>query len=412
MKMKLYALLYVSFYIDQIYPTDSKITQMIFVERENTHEKTHPSNLIYYVTENNELYYANADQENEKTLLPGQLCEIYEQSTKDKKYRKIDNRIVLIGQPIEIKNENNENIWTMPAVIKRSGLLGKLFRPDLYIVEYKQIDDITLKSEPTFKKKQKIWRVPKDELVPHFVITKIGEGHRTKITKIGLLNANNTINLVSGSEWPTVKRHNIFNDEIIPPAKDVYLADVITNQNNSLPVTYLVTKPPFFKNESTINKNKNLPYLPNISFDPGLFDETKTKPNNYKIIFDNAFTAYKDFFNFFNLSQVGIKHSIYYYSSDYRLALVLLDKAKNKNTWGICYKKNTLSKERYQFIENFLCYSDVPPATAFDFKRYHLFYATYNKNTKQSNIYKIHLRKKLGFEETQKYDDSSSDERE
>jgi hypothetical protein len=48
--------------------------------------------------------------------------------------------------------------------------------------------------------------------------------------------------------------------------------------------------------------------------------------------------------------------------------------------------------------------------TAFDFNAYRLFCATYNKNKKQTIIYKIHLRKTLGFNDIKRYPDSSSDE--
>jgi hypothetical protein len=386
---------------------------MIFVEKENTHDKK--SNLIYYVTENNELYYANANQEDKKALLPGQLCKIYEQSTKDYKYRTIDNRIVLIGQPIEITNENNENIWTMPAVIKRPGFLGKLFRPDLYIIEYRTISegDITNDPEPIFKlpsftksKMQVIFESDDDEPSSRrFVITKKGEGHRTKVTKIGLSTTSNGTYLVSGSEWPTVKRYNIFDDKTILPAKNAYLADVITNRDKSLEVTYDVKKDSFSKNKFKIN-NIDLPYLPNIIFDPDLLDDNITERSNRKIIFESSLTDHKESIYDFSISPSSMKNSIYYCSLHYRFALVLKS-VQNEKKWHIYYKKIPSFQEPQVGKVDFLPFEKTPPSkdiistTAFDFKNRVLFYATYDQMKKETTINKKDLSSILASEESE-----------
>jgi hypothetical protein len=408
---------------------------MIFVERENTHEKTHPCNLIYYVTENNELYYANAEKEDEKALLPGTLCEIYEQSTKEKKHRKIDNRIVLIGQPIEINNENNENIWTMPAVIKRPNLLGKLFRPDLYIIEYKQIDNITLKPEPTLKRKQLKYEKPEAELVPNFVITKIGEGHRTKVTKIGLLNdksdalisgeQNTKIfpYLVSSSEWPTIKIYAIIYQKAFHDLKNNAIIDIIQSKDSTSIVVsetqqvwlsknkFLFSSILLTENDRFLRGDKTdiqieLPNLPNISFDPNIV--TNFDCDDAANILENYLTLSQE--------KTDFQHSIYYASANYVLIVSPYDKNIHIQNLAAKNKKEVLKTTVKELKDFFSGNNDINfkntivTATAFDFKRYHLFCATYNKNTKQSKIHKIHLRNTLGFKEKETHDDSSSDE--
>src|ERR1700748_2340562 len=106
MKISLYALVCLSLYANHVYAIDHNIKQIIYVEKDNTHEKEF--NLLYYVTENHELYCDNADTI-EKNEDIGNKLPLYEYSTKTKQYHPIEDRVVLIGQPIYIGDT-----WKMP----------------------------------------------------------------------------------------------------------------------------------------------------------------------------------------------------------------------------------------------------------------------------------------------------------
>lgn len=158
-----------------LFSNDNKITQLLHVEANDTHilDTSAPQDLLYYI-KNNNIYFTQKDK-----LTEEQELEIYKESKKDGKFRKVNNRTVLIGQPVKIIEDNNKTKWYMPAVINKDGFFGTMFRPDIYTIVSQDIDTklITNEPEPIFKKDILSYS---DSMATHYVIHKEYSGHTHK----------------------------------------------------------------------------------------------------------------------------------------------------------------------------------------------------------------------------------------
>jgi hypothetical protein len=413
MKINFYAWFCLAVYASDAYSNNYKITQMIYVKKESTHDRK--ENLIYYVGDNNKLYAKEADEIETTINDPqyidqlGSECKLCEESKKDEKYRTVNAQIMLIGQPMII-----DKIWTMPAVIKKRSILGGLLRPELCIIKYESVN-LTTESEPFFKKQfttQEKYESEGEDDEPlesnqHFIINKIGEGHRTKVTKIGLLTSKKDVLLISGSEWPTVKVHSIDTGKLLEDYKDTYLIDVVHNikqhyaimsqnvkdylwkKTDSTSTSILISTDGTLSGKSKLSFKSKIPFsdMPNISIDP---KASSDKVNNLTEIQ----TPYE-------------KLRTYYISTNYLLGSPSSKKTElnleetPESESSIFNKYNLIEKNPY--LNN-----NTITANAFDFEKTTFFYATYDKKYKQTHLFKDNLKK---VPKSEKDDESSSEEK-
>lgn len=346
-----------------LFSNDNKITQLLHVEANDTHilDTSAPQDLLYYI-KNNNIYFTQKDKLTEK-----QELEIYEESNKDGKFRKVNNRTVLIGQPVKIIKDNNKTKWYMPAVINKDGFFGTMFRPDIYTIVSQDIDTklITNEPEPIFKKDTSSYS---DSMATHYVIHKEYSGHHTQVKKIGIFNDKvNELTIFSGSEWPSTASRVISNSSSVQNKdKNIYLLDV--NKLNNISCK---TEKPFFKKKWTLIFDKDsslqLPFLPNVV--------VNTQKTIAQSVVYNVLKQHKALFK-----DKRPESLFFYITEDEKNAVLTLIKNENINITDI--NKNSTANFHSVHIYDKLTIT----AQAFDFEKNTLFYATYNKKNKESLI--------------------------
>lgn len=356
MKPKYFKAIFLFFYISSLCAAGQKtIVQILNDSAEGN---------LLYVTGDNNLYCTAVDDYQDDIFSKKKKIDLFEEDTPEP----VKDRVILIGQPMKI-----EGTWTMPAVIKRKGLFDRLFRPDLCII--KQVTDEN---------------IPKRN---SYIITKLADGHRTKVTKVGLLDTqvgdDTYASLISGSEWPTVKVNDIDNPfpDYQYDKKDTYLIDIIKNNRQittQVEKSWLARNTFTFKNiiidgsETTSFEDKKIPvqlsYLPTIFFDP-----TKELTNDFITqIFENYLLAAQ--------KEKDWAHSTCFVSSDYAIIFSLHRKKY------IIYKKDAKTEQlnfaTSKIIDIQVGKDIIITACAFDFSSQTLFYATYDKKQNKASIEK------------------------
>ncbi|RTL07491.1 hypothetical protein EKK58_01945 [Candidatus Dependentiae bacterium] len=394
MKKNIFLLLPILLCIDTLYTSEAKIQQMLFVPKDDTHNQE--SDCIYYVTQDNKLYckLIPALESNTKTIsLESQdPLALFERADKSNdEYQPVkNNRVVLIGYPVTIKEEGDtSSIWTMPAVIKKPGILGNILRPDIYTIEYKDIKIVKYEREmeDNFSTDDDdiIYNVNDDDESSSysdkkFAITKQYEGHRTKVVKVGITkDSQNQYNLISGSAWPTVKYiHLNSTDSTLKEGKNKFLLAI--NQH-----FYITSKEStFYVNKS--NKKYSIEHLPLIIINQTILTD---KDSNTTSITDSAKKTYIKIVKELEKSTIMYNYknqpTLYKDSgSSPNAYFIYLDKKHDR----ILLKKNNFNNYffSYRIDKHHVC-----TAHDFDFTSKTLYYALYNIKEKNTFIKFINI---------------------
>lgn len=364
--------------INALYSYDAKIKQMLFVTQEDTHDKK--SDCIYYVTEDNKLYCLSVPKHSNKSIKtkissgakkPLKLYEKFNPENLYPKYQKIKgNRVILIGKPVYVND-----IWSMPAVIKKPGFIGKILRPDIYTIEYKVITVMPKES----KNRYEMYETDDDEQM-RFGITKQYEGHRTKVVTVGITqNYNSKIQLMSSSEWPTIKSkelNNTNNTEVVEYKEQFLLA---INKNFYTP---LEAKKSFFNKKTyTIKYDNiyNLDYLPLVTFD-------QTDDQTEKKLDQNTVNIYLN-----QITKLTYKNrNILYLSKDTNSYIVILNKKEKKLD---LIKIKRIKDSSMTFSAEIKIENKQVTAYTFDYNNEILYYAIYDSSTKEAAIKSKNMQK-------------------